>query len=126
MNSSMLKKTGHIILTLLVLVATTGLTFSKHYCGNELKSVKFFSEAKLCCSGPCKCCHNETVTVKISDDFSANSFLFDFCQSAFEIPIKHILIQKELPESFEKVARVYDLPPPPVQTVLSSLQTYLL
>jgi hypothetical protein len=122
----MLKKISHIVLSSLLLVTTTGLTFSKHYCGNELKSVSLFSEAKSCCGGPCNCCHNESFTVKVSDDFSAASCIFDFTQFAFKVPATLPLFFDVVNEPSEKWIAKTDIPPPPIRTVLSSLQTYLL
>lgn len=82
----MFKAIANIILSLLILVSSTSLTIDKHYCKNEVKSIGIFNKAESCCKAPCKCCHNETVTIKktVEDysfstaDFNFNTFSVDF------------------------------------------------
>ncbi len=66
-----LKKAGHIAITLLLIIATSGVTISKHYCGNALTGLSIFSSPKDCCNGPCKDCRNETKTIKVTDTFES-------------------------------------------------------
>jgi hypothetical protein len=121
-----MKSFSHIILSILLLIATTGLSYSKHYCGNELKSVSIYSEAKSCCDGPCNCCHNESGTIKVTDNFSLTSSLFDFSQDVIDSPVLHYLVHEEILAASEIFTIENNLPPPPLQTILSSLQTYRL
>jgi len=67
----MLKKIVHIVLVLLLTVATTGFTISKHYCGEHLFSVSIFSAEKCSCGNQCKDCHTNIKQVKVSDNYSA-------------------------------------------------------
>lgn len=67
----MLKKAGHIAIILLLLIATSGVTITKHYCGNALIGSSIFSSPKECCNGPCKDCRNETKTIKVTDTFES-------------------------------------------------------
>ncbi len=126
----MLRKVSHIVLALLLFVTTTGLTFSKHYCHSKLVSVSLFKEAKSCCGpGSCSCCHNESETYRLDEDFPV--------APALEIPetASIELIVLALPvylTSHEQDVPIDDFlieespPPPTIQTVLSQRQTYLL
>jgi hypothetical protein len=72
----MLKKILHIVFAFLILLGGTGMTISKHYCGDTLKATTIILNADNCCDIPINCCHNESITVKIVDDFAitANNF----------------------------------------------------
>ena len=124
----MLKKISHIVLSLLLLSATTGLAVSKHYCGESLISIDFFDEAETCCDDG-NCCHNESAFYQVDEDFSAPVFsqlpsvtaidlLVDVSDLSFD------WYPRESPADFiiEK-----DIPPPPnIQTFLSLKQAFLL
>jgi hypothetical protein len=122
----MLRKVTHITLVFLLLATTMGVTFYKHYCGQNLESVSINSLPTSCCDGPCNCCHNESFSVKIHDDFSVTAFTFDFHQVELAVPVICQLFIADLPVQPKMVEPKYDLPPPPIQTILSSLQTYRL
>jgi len=75
----MLKKVAHISLIVLLLLATTGVTVFKHYCGNSLMSKTIGVTSKHCCGdGHCNNCHNDIKSFKIEDDFESNAFHIDF------------------------------------------------
>jgi len=103
-----------------------GVTFYKHYCGGQLKSVSVNSIPTSCCEKTCGCCHNESFSVKIHDDFSVTAFTFDFHQVELTVPVICQLFLVEQPLQPILFVQVNDLPPPPIQTILSSLQTYRL
>ena len=67
----MLKKIVHIVFGILLIVATTGFTISKHYCGNHLFSVSIFKTHKCGCGDKCKDCHTILKIVKVTDNYSA-------------------------------------------------------
>ncbi len=70
----MLRKTVHIIITALLLTATTGFTVSRHYCGNTLVSFSLSAEAAACCediSG--ECCHDVSEHFEIDQEFVTSS-----------------------------------------------------
>ncbi|OFX27516.1 MAG: hypothetical protein A2033_10840 [Bacteroidetes bacterium GWA2_31_9] len=104
----MLKAITNIIHSLLILVSSTGIAISKHYCKNEVKSVSIYLTAKACCKSPCKCCHNEIVTIKktIEDySFSTNSFNFDNYSIDF-INVWQNLESILLPATFNSVVNI--------------------
>jgi len=122
----MLKKISHIILALLVLVTTMGMTVSAHYCGGELKSVQLVTESDSCCGDACGSCHNEIIKVEVEDDFTIQIINLDFTQDFSFLPaFIQLLI---VPTFTEEIVQVtYHKPPPlKIQTVLSDLQVYRL
>lgn len=70
----MLKKSVHIILSFLLLVATSGLFLSKHYCGGKLLSVSLFQTASSCCDSD-SCCQHETAIIQLDWDCSVVAVL---------------------------------------------------
>lgn len=123
---SMLKKIIHTLLALVLLVVTTGMTISTHYCGGNVKDVSFLSAPKSCCDIPEGCCHDEAFTIKIVDDFSISSYTFDFNQLEIVLPISFELIELEAPVKAIGYIFRNSIPPPKIQTVLSRLQNYRL
>lgn len=124
----MLRNISHIILTFLLLSATTGMAVSKHFCGEYLISVSLFSNPDTCCDDG-NCCHNESSFYHLDENFSAPGFL----QLPGSIDIELLVDmfgQFITLYSHEKpVALILegDLPPPPkIQTLLSLKQAFLL
>jgi hypothetical protein len=70
----MFGKVIHIIITLLLVTGTAGVTFTQHYCGNKLVATSVFVAPHTCCGTHCKACHNETISLKVMDTFIASSF----------------------------------------------------
>ena len=65
----MLRNAANIAVTLLLLIATSGVTISRHYCGNILVDQSILTTPEDCCDGPCNCCHNEIQVIKLTDNF---------------------------------------------------------
>ena len=122
----MLKKISHIILALLVMVTTMGMTASAHYCGGELRSVQLLTEPESCCGDSCDSCQNEIIKVEIEDDFTISTLNLDFTSEYSFLPALIQLFQETIiTEEVKQVA--YHKPPPlKIQTVLSDLQVYRL
>ena len=74
----MIKRIAHISLIVLLLFATSGITFYKHYCGNTLISKSIILKPDNCCKKPCKSCHNEAKQFKITDNFQASNSTVEF------------------------------------------------
>ena len=113
---------------MLLLLSTTGLAISKHYCGGELISTSLFVEADSCCDSD-DCCKNETEVFQLDEDFSVSTALelpesvqIDLLAVSlvvFNLSIEENLIVDEF--------LITDSPPPPkIQTSLAKRQTYLL
>jgi hypothetical protein len=72
-NEKMLKKAANIILTLLMLIATSGVAMTRHYCGPNEMSFSIYSTPKSCCDSHCDKCHNVFKFSKVNDHFIAES-----------------------------------------------------
>lgn len=79
---SLLKQIGNILLIVILLLATTGVTMHKHYCMGRLKNVSFYEEAHSCMklagmddSCPMDCCKDTSEEFRI-DDLQTTSFDF--------------------------------------------------
>lgn len=65
----MAKRIINILLALIVLISTCGITFNKHFCHGKLISVSIFDKPESCCGGTCKSCHSESTSFKLKDNF---------------------------------------------------------
>jgi len=122
----MIRKVIHITLIMLLLSTTAGMTIFTHFCGSQFEKISINVEPESCCGDDSSCCHNETVIVKIHDNFSIPSINIDFQRFALVIPaiLPHFV---EVPSCGNRNLNIVnDLPPPLVQTKLSLLQAYRL
>lgn len=124
----MLRKSSHIILSVLLLFVTIGLTISKHYCGGNHVSTSIFGEAEPCCDSD-DCCKNETESYQLNEKYSLVSI--SEIPQYNEIELLHFsfltLKLQEFALEEKEVFFTADLPPPPkIQTILSLNQIYLL
>jgi hypothetical protein len=58
-----------------LILATTGLSISKHYCGNSIIHTALGTEAKSCMPGMDMnpgCCDNQTETIILDEDFQVS------------------------------------------------------
>jgi len=73
----MIRKTGNIILALLVLCTTTGIVVNQHYSGGELYSSSAYSDPVSCCDSEeeekTTNCHEESKVYRVKDYFRASS-----------------------------------------------------
>ena len=122
----MFRKVIHITLVIILLATSTGMTIYFHYCGSTLESVSINAAPHSCCGDNCNCCHNESVSVKIHDDYSGSTFAYDFHPFELALFAVHPLLVEEPTLKPLHFALADNLPPPPIQTLLSSLQTYRL
>jgi hypothetical protein len=124
----MLRKTTQIILTLFLMVATTGITCSMHYCGGELVYISINNDTKSCCDSSGGCCENKTLQFVVEDDYVIpvqieNSRIVELNLLFSVLFVSNFNLFPEGDEAF----KAYDdhSPPPTTQTRLSLLQTYL-
>lgn len=125
----MLRKILNIILVALLLMASTGFTVSKHYCGEELISVAINEEPKTCCDGEMKgCCTQETLIFQIEDNFFSpflnNSFQHIVSIDLYRFHNVSTYVANENNENFIFSEKL----PPPENTLafLTKLQVFLL
>ena len=124
----MIKIASHIILSILLLLSTTGLAISKHFCGGELISTSLFVEVDSCCDTD-DCCKNETDFFQLDEDFSVSSSL----ESPESVQIDLLAVfQATFNSDVEQNSFIGEFnatvspPPPNIKTSLAKRQTYLL
>ena len=122
----MLKKISHIIIVLLLLVTTMGLTIDKHYCGTRLVSVGILNEAESCCDMDDDCCHNDTETFKLNVDYTYSQINTDFNQVPTELSALSFCYLSFFEGNTSDVVFSIYIPPRKTQTTLSDFQTYRL
>lgn len=122
----MFRKVSHIVVSLLLLTSTMGLTLSAHYCGENLKSISFAGDSESCCDIPQGCCHDEAGTFRIDDDFDSMSLKFDTKLVASLIMAYSNPIFDELSARDFQIISFIEPPPPTVLQLLSRIQVYVL
>ena len=126
----MFRKTAHIILTILLLTTTIGLSVSKHYCGSRLVDVSINSEAELCCDDMdnSNCCHNETEYFQLKEDLVTPVSLENTRIAGFDIlfPLVFVYFFNASGNIETEVSNFAESQPPrTIQAKLSLMQTYL-
>ncbi|MDP4209515.1 MAG: hypothetical protein Q8928_11945 [Bacteroidota bacterium] len=125
----MIKKVFHIIIALIMILGTAGISLTRHYCGGLLVSTTIYDSDHSCCGEHCKKCHNELISIKISDSFtepsSSESALFTVCKllnQPYYIDLyQHSTIQSQATDPFSIPGK----PPPLVTSVqIAKLQVF--
>ncbi|NOZ48111.1 MAG: hypothetical protein GXO79_15240 [Chlorobi bacterium] len=146
----MIKKVSYIILSVLLLISTVGLTINLHYCAGVLYSYGIDVKAENCCKNEipkeqtinmnrqimCHTigndnnkCDDESVIVKINDSFTnaiqkteiSNNLLTFFIKTLIQHKINYLAVNKEAP-NFDN-SHNYS---PDTGLILSLFQSYLL
>ncbi len=123
-----LKKTIHILFTIVFAVVTLGFTVNKHYSSGELFSLAIFSEPESCCADVCDCCDEESETVQFLVDYT---FTDDNIESVpVEVELFAVILSFTNAETELAISNIefidQDLPPPDNLTTLSFHQSFLL
>lgn len=121
----MVKRASHIVLVLLLLVSTSGITISKHYCGGNLRAVTIMTTPDPCCDTE-GCCHNDTEVYQVSDDYSITFLYIDFEQEVVPVPVLLAYNSSELIRPDVKNIYTESHSPPGVRLSLSTIQTFRL
>jgi hypothetical protein len=125
----MLRTVTNIVTSCLLLVSTTGLAVSKHYCGGDLVSVELKTEADACCDDG-MCCNTETQFLQLEEDFIASTTSIDL-RNLFSADLIQPNSAMELLNSFHYhyyTSIIFpDVPPPhPIPVRLALHQVYRL
>ena len=125
----MLKKSVHIIISLILLVSTSGLTISRHYSMGKLFDVSLIGEADHCCTVPCDCCKDEFEFHKLEVEFVGS----DIHVSFDEIPTLDLLVStllfdvdSDLGIPISEIDYANNHPPPLESAAPSFTQSFLL
>lgn len=124
----MLQKMGNIIIALLILLSSTGLVISQHFCNNQLVETAINSEAESCCDDG-NCCTTNTVLIQLDED-AVNPTQAQLPGSEINqlfLPFIIAFITNQLPEApLTEVEQMASPPPAEIKTLLALIQTYRL
>lgn len=125
-----MRKLVNILLVLLLLLSTTGVAISKHYCGEILQSVAVNHSPKSCCDGqdmPEDCCSNE-LSIDKADELQLSQLKLSLTYSPYLLYISTLSIfdltkeQSEIKGFFS----FYGSPPLTEQEIFILDQAFLL
>ncbi len=122
----MLKRISHIAISILLLIATTGMTISRHYCDESMKRADDNSGASSCCDKTSECCEHEANTFRLDTEFESSQGNTNFCQFEIITPRPIVLTEEELPVNLAQISHFEGPLPPRTQEVLSNIQVYIL
>lgn len=123
----MLKRITYLLFISLWITSITGVTLSKHYCGEFLVSVNINHEAESCCDKETGCCHNENERFEVKGEFMAEQGIeklnISFHDNLFPQTFAYI---SNIPVIEAAHIDQYKIshPPPKSKEVLSELQTF--
>ncbi|MDH3711639.1 MAG: hypothetical protein OER04_17235 [Cyclobacteriaceae bacterium] len=95
MFTSVMRRFSHILLSLMLLVSTVGVTISKHYCGDILLKTAVNKQVETCgdqMDMPEGCCHEETQKLVVDDEYQP----VDFQLKSVELPLLYMVTFYEL------------------------------
>lgn len=130
---TMTKSIINIFLSLSLVVATSGVTLSKHYCLGRLVSVSYLGALGGCYENGCEnekssmpCCDDETTHLKI-EELSLSSFSFDSNTSLIVLGFTHLPpTYQSLKHQKNKAVIVNSNSPPPPLSERSLLQVFII
>ena len=120
------RRISHIILSIALLIATSGMTICSHYCGESLKSLKSATDSSSCCDKKTGCCHDEISTFRLDYDFEFSEHKTDFTQIGKLIPRPFVFAEEYLPVNATSTSYFKGPLPPNTQELLSRIQVYIL
>ncbi len=87
----MIKRSGNIVVILLLLLGTTGVTITRHYCGGALVKTSIYSTPQHCCNENCPRCHDERINVRITDIFESSQSQINLTEGFKNLLERHSL-----------------------------------
>ena len=108
-----IKRLRHIIMILLLLISTAGVSINKHYSGGELFSTALFIEAEGCCETPCGCCDESNEFVQVKADYLSSVFQLE---DAAELELLFSILPEAILISGQQITKnefsIWDTSPP--------------
>jgi len=90
-----MRRNFHIFITLTLVLATTGMSISKHYCGDSLIRTNLGVKAKSCMPDMdmgTGCCDEKTETLVVDDDFQVTKSDIKIAP-AFELLVEYLVTE---------------------------------
>lgn len=137
----MIKIAGHIVLSVVMLISSAGMTIDMHFCRDQLIDLAIFGPAHSCCgaddgTGHCQMdmgnsghCDDETIRIESIHDFLGSAFAFDFedDHSSELFFNTKLFFNTPVPDEFPfRAVAEYRKPPPYQEVSLSDIQSFLL
>ena len=128
----MLRKIVHIVLVIFLMVLTTGISISKHYCGDEIVRISLSSEHQYCCAeGEFNCCKIIKEKIQLVENYLASQSNYQYVEASKNLQFaNHTLLKDTFYFTFiahTQKYNNYNFPPPQkIKAILARLQTYLL
>lgn len=112
-----MRRIFHILMAVTLILATTGLSISKHYCGNSIIHTTLGTEAKSCMPDMDMnqgCCDNQTETLILDDDFQLSNSNFKIIPE-YEILVAYLVtLLIPIPEQSNYLSLISNDTDPPV------------
>ena len=126
----LVKNTITIFLAMLLLVATTGVTLSKHYCMGRLKSIAVFEQAGTCYEGETTqmpCCEDVIQELKVKE-LAKTTFDFKFTPDLHTCTLATclVLLHQATPSDVAGTVYVHYTPPLPDRDIPVLVQSFLI
>lgn len=126
---SFVKSGFSIVLAALVLVATSGVGITKHFCGNRVASVSILGDGGCTCGAmddSSNCCHTEREFFQVDDDFSVASVQALSFHTASIVAVFVYTLSLEFDEDGRLVAYLNYKPPIPDRDIPVLMQSFLI
>lgn len=123
----MLKRVLNIVIIISLLISTTGLLISKHYCHGHLVSIAYGHDAESCCTS-CNSCQNETKFYQVKDDFIPTIIIDNVSFYETLIVLESFFNTELFKIDFESHSEIFSGSPPiyNLHTFLSVIQNFRL
>ncbi len=135
-----MKQITSILLSLLLLASSTGITYAKHFCGDfEMMAEVTLGEKSLSCGmvmedTACEdedaadhdCCDNEYTQVDVDDNFAQSSFNLNFHQPFIAAFVSVFILQENIVENKTPDLLGAYYPPPLYKDIPVLYETFLI
>lgn len=126
------KNIANLVLALVILVSTTGVTLHKHHCMGHVRSVALMHEAEPCISEgseemPMDCCKDTVEEFKV-EELNKAVFTFDLSPDLYLISaLSYFLIDLDLENSLSTQTAFLNYKPPLIERDIPvTIQSFLL
>lgn len=124
-----MKSVYSIFLASLVLVATSGVAVSTHYCGSHIASVSLLGDGGCSCDGMQNthgCCHTDRAFFQVDDDYSVTPVQTLNLSSASHFSLLIYRLSLEFDFNIHNVVYANYKPPLPDKDIPVLIQSFLI
>jgi hypothetical protein len=124
----MLRKISHIVMALLLMVSTSGVTVAEHFCEGVLVSASILTTPEPCDNMPKGCCEDKRVHYEVKDDFidAVHITKVKAVTPVIAVPVFYFFYQQPVQLMANSRVEFYNTSPPKdISTRLSFIQSFL-